>query len=638
MELQFIPKSAFKKINESNLNKGQKLSLLAKMCRLNTLFEVKKAGSGHLGSSFSAMDIVVYLYYHYLNIKNIGIDNPDRDIYFSSKGHDVPGLYAVLYSLGIIMEEKFLKLRRLGGLDGHPDINIPGIEANSGSLGMGISKGRGIMYAKNFLKRKGKVIILTGDGEFQEGQNFEALQATVHQQINNLIVIIDHNKIQSDRPVEKIIRLGNLEEKFKSFGWYVARCNGHDYIQIETKLKEFEQIHDKPKILICDTIKGKGISFMEHPEALKTGNGFYQWHAGAPDDESYEKGFNELLTSIKEDYEKYNLDSLELLQCPTEIKSSFKTSDEYVSVAYGKALFEQAQTNQNFVVLDADLAGDCKIKDFERVFPQRFIECGIAEQDMVSMAGGIALQGLIPVVNSFAGFLSSRSNEQIYNNLTEEKKIIYACHYAGLIPAGPGKSHQSLRDISLFGAIPNCTILQAANSDEMKMIVNYAINESKESCMLRINIGPSPVIIELPSDYTLKFGCGVKITEGKHFVLVAYGPVMLHEALIAQKTLIEKGIQLKVINMPWLNRFDLNWFNKELDGCKYLFILEDHDEFGGLGDNLINFLNENNLLCGFKIKKFAVQGFPACGTPQEVLKYHKLDGNSIAEQIAAFYE
>src|SRR5262245_59005285 len=161
------------------------------MCRANALVAVKRAGSGHLGSSFSAMDIVVHLFFRELNTARVGFESADRDVYFSSKGHDVPGLYAVLHALGVIPPERLLKLRRLGGLDGHPDVGVPGIEANSGSLGMGISKGRGMAWAKRFLGRDGRVVVLVGDGELQEGQNFEALQASAHQAVGRLWVIVD---------------------------------------------------------------------------------------------------------------------------------------------------------------------------------------------------------------------------------------------------------------------------------------------------------------------------------------------------------------------------------------------------------------------------------------------------------------
>lgn len=202
--------------------------------------------------------------------------------------------------------------------------------------------------------------------------------------------------------------------------------------------------------------------------------------------------------------------------------------------------------------MDGDLSADCKLRKFEFAYPDRFIENGIAEQDMVSMAGGLARMGLLPIVNTFASFLAARANEQIYNNAGEKTKIIYTCHFSGIIPAGPGKSHQSVRDISLFGALPNVTIIQPCNALETKKTVEYCVNESRENCVIRLVIGPSPERIQLPENYTFQIGIGTELTDGKDAVLFAYGPVMLHEALTASKHLQEFGFGLKVINMPWV--------------------------------------------------------------------------------------
>ena len=259
VSIQLIPLSAFRRVFESQIDYYVKLSLLADMCRANTLATVKRAGSGHLGTSFSSMDIVTLLYYKYLNVAGLGAEHPDRDIYFSSKGHDVPGHYAVLYAQGILDETQFLNLRRLGGTHGHPNVETAGIEANSGSLGMGISKAKGMAIAKRLTGHGGRVFVMTGDGELQEGQIYESMQTAAHQKIGNLIAIVDHNKVQSDKPVEEIISLGHLERKFDSFGWHVARVNGHDLAALDRQIHTFcnDVYADRPKIIIADTIKGK---------------------------------------------------------------------------------------------------------------------------------------------------------------------------------------------------------------------------------------------------------------------------------------------------------------------------------------------------------------------------------------------
>jgi transketolase len=654
IEIKLIPAEEFQRVRESNLDKYKKLAIIADMNRANTLAEVKRAGSGHLGSSFSAMDIVTWLYHEEMNILKVGLDSPDRDIYFSSKGHDVPGLYATMYSLGALSEEKILRLRRLGGLDGHPDLNIPGIEANSGSLGMGISKGRGMAWAKKHFGNGGRVYVLTGDGEWQEGQNFEALQSTAQQKIDNLTVIVDDNKVQSDKLVNEIMSLGDVEAKYRAFGWHVQRIDGHDYCQIENALTEVKKVKGKPQIIIADTIKGRGISFMEHPVALEIGKGLYPWHSGAPDDASFVKGHDELIERINTSLSDLSLSPLKLKDIAPEAqrpsasmlageplsqaaqeKLSAKVTDEFVARAYGQALVDIAARRKDIVVLDADLSSDCKVRDFENAYPERFIEHGIAEQDMVSMAGGLARKGLLPVVNSFASFLASRANEQIYNNASEKSKIIYALHYAGLIPAGPGKSHQSLRDISLFAALPNCTILQPCNAEETRMVVEYAVDQAQENVALRFIIGPSPRKIQLPKDYKLSFGKGVTLTQGKDAVMFAYGPVMLHEALLASELLAERGVGLKVLNLPWLNRIDAKWLEETIQPYELVFVLEDHHPAGALTDHILEILaaSRNRPLATRRLLRFAVEGWPACGTPQEALKYHRLDGASLAERV-----
>ena len=308
LKIFFTPYKEIKKIQKLKINNYKKAEILASISRLNTFAMIKKAGSGHIGTSFSSIDIFVWIKFFQFKTKKKDINKKFRDIFFSSKGHDAPGLYSVLYGLGIINIDKILKLRRIGGLDGHPDVSIPGIEANTGSLGMGLSKAKGILWAKKYLKKKGKVIVVTGDGEFQEGQIFEALQTISHQQLNDIIVIIDHNKIQSSQFVKKIIDLKNLKKKIEAFGWHVDRCDGHNFIKLNNVFKKFSRIKNKPKLLIADTIKGKGVSFMEHTRVMKKQKN-YNWHAGAPNDSYFISAQKELLNKIEFNFKKNSLNS-----------------------------------------------------------------------------------------------------------------------------------------------------------------------------------------------------------------------------------------------------------------------------------------------------------------------------------------
>ncbi len=628
-ELTLIPREEFERARELD-----DLALLADMCRANALVAVKRAGSGHLGSSFSALDIVVHLLWQELNVAELGWEHPDRDVFFSSKGHDVPGLYAALHALGVIPTERLLRLRRLGGLDGHPDVGVPGIEANSGSLGMGLSKGRGMAWAKRYLHRGGRVVVMTGDGELQEGQNWEALASAFHQGIGNLWAIVDRNELQSDKPTEEILALGDLAEKLRAFGWHVETCGGHDHAALATAFADMRAVpEDIPKALVARTIKGRGVSFMEHPAALQEGGGTYRWHAGAPDDEHFARAHAELVGRIRERLPDLALEPVPPLEEPRAVSLAGEpesgagvrpVTDEYVAAAYGEELLELAERRPDLVVLDADLASDCRIRPFELAQPERFVEVGIAEQDLVSMAAGLARQGLLPVVNSFASFLASRANEQIYNQASEGTKVVYALHYSGLIPAGPGKSHQSIRDVSLLAALPGMTIVQPANAAETRELLRWAVEDADGNVAIRLAIGPSPRRIELPSA-GVSPGRGAVLREGADALLFAYGPVMLHEALSAAEILGE-GVQ--VVSMPWLNRVDSGWLAELVEPFGEIFVVEDHAPVGALGDTLRRELE------GRALTVFGVEGWPACGTPPEALRFHGLDGSSLADRIA----
>jgi transketolase len=630
-----VPVGEFHRVRDAaRLDAFERLALIADMCRLNTLNAVKRAGSGHLGSSFSAMDLMVLLYYRVMSVQREGVDHADRDVFLSSKGHDVPAQYSILYSLGIVPPDKLLRLRRLGGLEGHPSVDVPGIESNTGSLGMGISKGRGMAVGKRLRGRGGQVYVLTGDGEFQEGQIFEALQTTAHQRVG-LTVIIDHNTLQSDKPVREITDLRDLEAKVAAFGWRVERCDGHDLRRLDEVLARFRGMGEQPRLLIADTIKGRGVSFMEHPVALVDGKGLYRWHAGAPDDESFVRAHEELLGRVNERFTTSGIGRLRLEPIPAEGKQPARVSEEYVVEAFGDALVALGARHPEIVVLDGDLAADCRIRKFEYAYPERFIENGIAEQDMVSMAGGLARQGLLPVVNSFGAFLAARANEQIYNNCSERSKVIYVCHLAGIIPAGPGKSHQSVRDISLFRALPNCTIIEPCSAVETEQALEYCVECASQSCMLRLAIGPSPRVIPLPSAYRLTWGRGTVLADGADVLAFGYGPVLLHELLTAADGLRERGVGVRVVNLPWLNQVDGEWLEAVVQQFSAIVVVENHSPEGGLGDTLLGALAGRDALRGRRVWKVGVEGYPVCGSPPEVLRHHRLDAGSLAEVLLA---
>ncbi len=633
--LHYVPKQEFGRVRSISASATACTDLFATLARINTLYMIARAGSGHIGSSFSSLDIVSWLFLNELRLPSEGDPTAPRDIYFSSKGHDVPGLYAVLAGCGLLPFEAIHRLRRLDGLPGHPDVSTPFIETNTGSLGMGISKAKGMALAHRMQGKDARIFVLTGDGELQEGQIWESLISAANGGFGEITVIVDHNKIQSDTRVERTSHLGDLEAKFAAFGWHVVRCDGHDLESFSSLLGELKTVTDRPKAVIADTVKGKGVSFMEHT-AMKPADDLYRFHSGAPDAGAYKRAAEELIAEANERLHALGQARLEVEAEEADPGCGAGGNQQCLVVAYSRALVAQAERNPQIIALDADLRLDCGLVPFKERFPDRFVECGIAEQDMVSQAGGMALKGLLPVVHSFACFLSTRANEQIYNNATERTKIVYVGALAGLLPAGPGHSHQSVRDISALAAVPGLALIEPADEAEVELAVDYCLNGTEESCYLRLVSIPCDIPYELPHSYQLEPGKGVTLRDGADAVVFGYGPVLLSEAWRAAEVLArDDGTSLKLVNLPWLNRVDDAWLRQAVDGHSAIFTLDDHYLAGGQGEMIASRLAELGLSGQIRVRRLGVTGVPLCGRNDEVLRAHGLDSAGLAKAVAA---
>ncbi|OGY67422.1 MAG: transketolase [Candidatus Harrisonbacteria bacterium RIFCSPLOWO2_02_FULL_45_10c] len=624
--LYYVVPEEIKKIKEKISDPFLRVKILTDIFRLNALYLIRYTGSGHPGSTFGCLDILTWLWLEEMQNPNESDSDPS-DIFFSSKGHDVPALYSLLIGLEKLPLEMIHKLRRLGGLPGHPDIGTPHIAANTGSLGMGISKARGLAQAKRLKGKSGRVYVLTGDGELQEGQFWESLQPAVNGKFSEITAIIDHNKIQSDTWLKNTSSLGNLEDKLRSFGWEVARCDGHDLAALKKVFEHFKKVKDRPQILIADTLKGAGVSFM-----TKLGeDGFYKFHSGAPNYEQYLAAFQEISGRADKNLKEAGLEQLRFESRDMPVSSIGDNWQRLIS-AYGNELVSIARERKDLVAMDADLVLDTGLIPFKKEFPERYFECGIAEQDMVSFAGGLALQGVLPAVHSFECFLTTRANEHFYNNATEKRKIIYAGSLAGLLPGMPGHSHQSVRGISVLGAIPGLTLIQPCNEKETRLALRWAAETNPESTYIRLVNIACECPFELPADYKLEIGRGAYLTpEGKDVLIFAYGPVITTEAVKAVKLLREQGISASVVNFPWLNRIDEKWLSEIIAPYKMIVTIDDHYVALGQGVQIKSALLDRGL--PIKTISLGLNKIPACGHNAEVLKYHQLDFESIAKVI-----
>jgi transketolase len=627
LELRYVPVTEFERVRSSAASAARKAEAFAALARINTLYMIEGAWSGHIGTSFSSLDVMSWLFLN--EIRDLDKGPTACDLFFSSKGHDAPALYSVLIGLGLLPADKVHELRRLHGLPGHPHVETPYIQANTGSLGMGISKAKGMALANRVAGTPRRIFVLTGDGELQEGQFWESLPSAVHNRLGEIVVIVDHNKIQSDTWVSSVNDLGDLEGKIRAFGWHVSRCDGHDLAAIERTFRALDGIPDKPKVVIADTVKGSGISFMEGPAALKASE-VYLFHSGAPAEQLYVDGVKELMAAAEQ---RMTATGLAPLLTDTRIRHPRREprqTDNLVA-AYGRALVAQGRTHPRLVALDADLIKDCGLIEFSKEFPDRFVECGIAEQDMVSMACGMAHQGALPVVHSFACFLSARPNEQIYNQCSESSKVIYVGSLAGLLPGGPGHSHQCVRDISALGAIPKLVLVEPSSERELDALFDHVVSRTAESAYLRLVSVKWPIPFEYPAGQTVREGHGWQVRAGHDAVVFGYGPWLLANAWHAAEELHTSGISLRIVNLPWLNRVDAAWLAQAIGECRRVVTLDNHYVHGGQGDMIAAAAARLGLEPAVQVTRLGVTELPECGTNDEVLAYHKLNVASLVD-------
>lgn len=271
----------------------KKLEVIAIKIRIGIMEAVYSAQSGHPGGSLSCADILTALYFKSMNVNTANPFWSDRDRFILSKGHCSPALYSTLAEKGFFPKEELKKFRQLDSfLQGHPDMKkVPGVDMSTGSLGQGLSAAVGMALAGKLDKKAGRVFALLGDGEIEEGQIWEAAMSAAHYKLDNLTAFLDHNGLQIDGPITNVMSPEPVDDKFRSFGWNVIKIDGHDFEQIISAIEEAKNIKQKPSIIICKTIKGKCVSFMECVAG---------WHGKAPNEEQYKLAVGELESQLKE--------------------------------------------------------------------------------------------------------------------------------------------------------------------------------------------------------------------------------------------------------------------------------------------------------------------------------------------------
>ena len=616
------------------------------------------------------------------------IHTSKRDYFVLSKGHAAPALYSALARAGYFPLEELYNLRQINSIiQGHPSPETPGVSIATGSLGQGLSVGNGIALGIKQDNLESRVYVLLGDGEIQQGQVWEAAMTSAHYNLDNLCAIIDNNELQIDGAVKDVMNIEPIKDKFKSFGWHVINVDGHDFNKLRNAFAEAWYVRRKPTVIIAHTTKGRGVHFME---------GDPGYHGKCITPEQLEKALPDIQERLRLLYAKRpGIREIIETNYGGQLKprrkqlrkltpSAFSNKKwEPTRNAYGRKLAEVGALYPDIVVLDADLSESTKSIEFCKRFPKRFINVGIAEQDLVSTGFGFCVQGKIPFINSFSAFLITRGYDQIrlgaYSNkkLSSDINAVLVGSHSGIQPGEDGPTHHAIEDIALMSVIPDITIVVPADSIEAEQIVEsiakykHLYNELKKEfrdekfleeviktkklpngnttykgesleeiikykgiIYVRNCRCPVPVILDDYPDYKFKLGRGFIMTQGKDATIIASG-TMVHIALEAHNLLKKKGICTSVVNMSTIKPLDYELIKKISKETDLIVTAEDHSIIGGLGSAVENCLSKNNLYRGFlKLKKIGVQDtFTESGSWQELYRKYGLSPDSICKVI-----
>jgi transketolase len=615
------------------------LEKLAKLIRYYILLATTSAGSGHVTSSLSAVELMVTLFFKYLRFDLDDPKNLANDKLIFSKGHATPLFYSLFAAAGKLSEEDIKSYRNFDSvLEGHPSMRFPYTVAPTGSLGQGLSVGVGTALNDKYLdKFDTRTFVLLGDGEMAEGQVWEALQLASQYKLNNLVAILDVNRLGQTGETIVGHDIAAYESKLKSFGWrtYLLE-DGHNFDEVykgyEAALA-WSREGEQPVAVIAKTTKGKGVSFLED----ETG-----WHGKALSNEEFNKAVGELgkfdknvRGKVKEPNGKRSgklgVGSRKNAKENTIFNiqyTKYNLGDTVATrKAYGNGLVNLGKIYTDVVVLDGDVSNSTYSKDFAKAFPERFFEMFIAEQNMVSTALGLATQGKVPFVSTFAAFMT-RAHDQIRMANISGEHIVFCGSHAGVSVGEDGPSQMGLDDMSMFRSLLNSKVFYPCDAVSTEKLLHEAY-KTEGLAYIRTTRGSTTVIYEADEDFV---GGGSKVlkSSGKDMVTVIAAGITVHEALKAQELLEKGGISIRVVDCYSVKPIDTETLAKCAKETNAIITVEDHYLEGGLGDVVLQSLATEKEV---PVYKMGVSKLPRSGKPNELLEYEEISAAAIANKI-----
>ena len=630
------------------------------------------AGSGHAGGTLSIMDIAAALY---LRVADHDPRNPswaDRDRIIWSTGHKAPSLYLGLAFAGFCPLDDVVLLRKLSSpYQGHPHwLKLPGVEVSTGSLGQGLSIAVGIALAGKLDGRNYRTFCIMGDGEQQEGQVWEAAMEAGHHKLDNLIAIIDYNRLQIDGWVRDVMNVDPLEEKYRAFGWEVLSIDGHDMKQVVEALEKAKAGMGKPVVIIASTVKGKGVSFIENVAG---------WHGKSPNYEELMKGLAELGLTEKIPVQ-FLLDKAKQYQSEVDRKldaklphfsrnywwnatENMKAKMEPTRKGFGQSLAANGD-DERVVCLGLDISGSITISDFYAGKPERkrrWISMGIAEQSATSAAAGLAKEGKLPVLGTYATFAAARNLDQIRTSVCYGNFNVLIAGAHGGVSVGPdGATHQALEDLFAMCGLPNMSVVVPCDAVETRKATDYLLLKHEGPKYIRFAREATPVVTDEHTPFVFGHANVVRFRkpaanfadafetvlasryedEEEDLTIIACGP-MVPEAMRAAWILkTDFGYESRIVNLHTLKPIDVAAILRGARETGVIITAEEH-QIGALAWRVSGVITETPLLYDVPIITGAIgvkDRFGDSGAPWELIKEFEVSAEHIAKKAVELME
>lgn len=604
----------------------------ARRLGIYSMLATTAAGSGHPTSCLSAAELVAGCFFYAMKFDPKNPNGANGDRFVLSKGHAAPVLYSALAEAGVFPHSRLMTLRQFSSeLEGHPTPLVSGVDAATGSLGQGLSVGVGLAFGARMDKSDTRVYVLLGDGELAEGQVWEAAAVAGHYRLDNLTAIADINRLGQSEPTMYQHEMEIYRRKFESQGWQTEVIDGHDVEAVLAALDRAKAARGRPQAILARTIKGHGVSFVADKE---------NWHGKALSKDELAKALAEVGTvpPIPADdgrsYERKPLPKKPDFPAPPP--PEFKLGALVATrEAYGQALKRLAAVNPHIVALSAEVKNSTFSEIFGNAYPERFIQAYIAEQNMVSMAVGLAARGKVPYCDTFGCFLS-RAYDQVRMAAISRSNINLTGSHCGVSIGEDGPSQMALEDLAMFRAVHGSTVFYPCDAVSADRLTE-TMARREGLCFIRTSRPKTPVIYTADEKFPVPGFKVLRQNDSDRATVIGAG-ITLHEALKAYDQLKPRGIAIRVIDLYCVKPLDgaaLAAQVRATRGC--LVTVEDHFPEGGLGEGVVSALAEAGAAPS-RVRRLAVTRMPHSGKPDELVDAFGISARAIVQAVQEIAE